>query len=103
MAKYKVYKNPANDHVERVKDGFNWLVLFFGPIWYLFNGFIGQGIAWLLIALVAGALTLGIGGIIVWIIAGVKANKSKEKAFLNEGWIYVGYEDEINKNNIPME
>lgn len=100
MARYKVYKNPVNNHTERVKDGFNWLVFLFGPIWYLFNGFIGQGIAWLLIAIIAGAPTVGIGALIVWIIAGVKANKSKEKAFLNKGWIYVGYEDEINQNKV---
>lgn len=100
MAKYKVYKNPANGYTEKVKDGFNWPVFFFGPIWYLFNGLVGQGIAWLLVALIAGTFTIGIGAIIVWIIAGVKANKVKEKSFLSKGWLYVGYEDEIRQDTI---
>ena len=97
LARYKVYKNPANGYTEKVKDGFNWLVFFFGPLWYLFNGFIGQGLAWLLVAMLAAFPTFGIGGLIVWIIAGAKANEAKEKAFLHKGWIYVGYEDEISK------
>ena len=100
MAKYKIYKNPANGYTEKVKDGFNWLVFFFGPIWYLFNGFVGQGIAWLLVAIIAGTFTVGIGAFIVWIISGVKANKSKEKAFLSKGWVFVGYEDETNQSNV---
>lgn len=28
MARYKVYRNPHNGHTEKVKDGFNWVVLF---------------------------------------------------------------------------
>ena len=66
----------------------------------MFNGFVGQGIAWLLVAILAGTFTFGIGGIIVWIVAGVKANKAKEKAFLSKGWEYIGYEDEIKQDNI---
>ncbi|MGE5626656.1 MAG: DUF2628 domain-containing protein [Solirubrobacterales bacterium] len=92
MAKYKVYKNPANGYTEKVKDGFNWVVLLFGPIWYLFNSMVGKGVAWLLVAILAGSFTFGIGGIIVWIIAGAKANGDKEKSFLSQGWIFERYE-----------
>jgi hypothetical protein len=96
MARYKVYRNPHNGHTEKVKDGFNWVVLFFGPLWHLFNGLVAQGIGWLLIAFIAGLPTLGIGSIIVWIIAGFKANKQKEKKYLENGWHYIGYEGEEN-------
>jgi hypothetical protein len=96
MARYKVYRNPHNGHTEKVKDGFNWVVLFFGPLWHLFNGLVAQGIGWLLIAFIAGLPTLGIGSIIVWIIAGFKANKQKEKKYLENGWHYIGYKGEEN-------
>jgi len=96
LAKYKVYKNPHNGHTERVKDGFNWVVFFFGPLWYLFNGLVAQGIGWLVIALIIGVPTLGLGSIVVWIIAGCKANTEKEKRYLENGWQYVGYEGEEN-------
>lgn len=95
MAKFKVYENTTNGHREKVKEGFNWLVFLFGPIWYLFNGMIGKGLAWLLVAALAGAFTLGIGALVVWIIAGAKANSEKEKKFLEQGWRLLGYEDEI--------
>ena len=31
--------------------------------------------------------TLGIGSVIVWIIAGVKANKDKENQYLEKGYV----------------
>lgn len=95
MAKWKVYENQANGYRERVKDGFNWVVLLFGPFWYLFNGMVGMGLFWLLVALLVGIPTVGIGGLIVWIIAGFMANSQKEKKYLQKGWKYLGYEDEI--------
>jgi hypothetical protein len=101
MAKYKIYQNPSNNYTEKVKEGFNWVVFFFGPLWYLFNGMIGQGITWLLIAILAGAFTLGIGAIIVWVICGTKANKDKEKKYLCAGWKFIGYEGQtlqVNQN-----
>ncbi|AOQ24764.1 hypothetical protein MTAT_04370 [Moorella thermoacetica] len=96
MGKIKVYENPRNNYREKVKEGFNWWVLLFGPLWYLFNGMAGKGIGWLLVAILAGAFTLGIGAIVVWIVAGAKANADKEKKYLEQGWKFVGYEDEIN-------
>lgn len=95
MAKFKIYENPANGHREKVKDGFNWPVLFLGPIWYFFNGMVGQGLAWFLVACLVGAFTLGFGAVIVWIIAGFKANGDKEKRFLQQGWKYIGYDTDI--------
>jgi len=92
MANFKVYENPTNGHSVKVKDGFNWIVLFFGPIWYLFNNMIAKGIGWLLVALLVGVPTAGIGAIIVWIIAGVKANKDKENLYLEKGYMYKGTE-----------
>jgi len=38
VARYKIFENPQNNYTERVKEGFNWPVLLFGPLWYLFNG-----------------------------------------------------------------
>lgn len=78
-------------------DGFNWLVLLFGPVWYLLNGMIGQGLGWLLAAIIAGTIIPVVGAIIVWIIAGVKANGAKEQKYLIKGWVYKGYEDEIEQ------
>lgn len=96
MTRYKVYENTANNYREKVKDGFNWWVLIFGPLWYLFNGMAILGLGWLLAAILAGSFTFGIGGIIVWIIAGTKANADKEKKYLREGWKFIGYDDEIS-------
>ena len=95
MARYKVYENPSNGYREKVKDGFNWPVLFLGPIWYFFNSMFGIGIAWFLVALFFGAFTFGIGAIIVWIIAGFRANGEKEKKFLQQGWKFIGYDTDI--------
>ncbi|WP_053104299.1 DUF2628 domain-containing protein [Neomoorella thermoacetica] len=98
MGRIKIYENPTNNYREKVKEGFNWWVFFFGPLWYLFNGLVGRGIAWLIVAILAGTVTFGIGTIIVWIVAGAKANADKEKKFLEQGWKFIGYEDEINQN-----
>ena len=100
MAKRKVYENPVNGHRETVKDGFNWPVLFLGPLWYFFNGFAGRGFAWLIVAAIAGAFTMGIGGIVVWIIAGAKANSDKETKFLHMGYKYIGYEKELKNEKV---
>lgn len=54
----------ANGHTEQVKDGFNWVVLLFGPICYLFNNMIGKGIAWLIVEIVAGALLSSLPGVV---------------------------------------
>lgn len=94
MAKWKIYQNPVNGHTEKVKEGFNWVVFLFGPIWYLFNNMVGKGLAWLIVAIIAGYLTFGIGAIIVWIVAGSKANKDKENHYLQMGWNFVGYDDD---------
>lgn len=99
--RYKVYENTSNGHREKVKDGFNWLVFFFGPLWYLFNSMFGKGIFWILLAVFVGGYTFGIGGMIVWIIAGAKANKEKENKYLQKGWKYVGYEDELITQTTP--
>lgn len=93
MARYKVFENPSNRHREKVKDGFNWVVFLFGPLWYLFNGFIGQAIAWLAVAALAGSVTLGIGALVVWLIAGFRANKTLATKYLHQGWRLVGYEE----------
>lgn len=100
MAKYKVYQNPSNGYTEKVKEGFNWLVFFFGPIWYLFNGMVGQGVAWLVVAILLSSFTLGIGGLIIWIIAGAKANGEKEKKYLSNGWKFIGYDEQNQKSEI---
>lgn len=91
MAKYKIYENPNTGQQESIKEGFNWLVFLFGPIWYFFNGMVGQGLGWLFVAFLVGSFTMGIGGLVVWILAGLKANGEKEKKYLNEGWKFVGY------------
>lgn len=97
MARWKIYENPVNGYRERVKDGFNWVVLFFGPLWYFFNGLPGKGFGWFLVAVLVGAFTFGFGAIVVWLIAGVKANTEKEKMYLEKGWKFAGYEDELQQ------
>ena len=47
----------------------------------------GKGIGWLIVAILIGLPTLGIGSVIVWIIAGVKANKDKENQYLEKGYV----------------
>jgi hypothetical protein len=42
--------------IQRNKRGFNWPVLLFGPLWYLFNGMIAKGLFWLLVAIIVGSL-----------------------------------------------
>lgn len=54
----------------------------------------------LIVAGIAGAFTMGIGGIVVWIIAGAKANSDKETKFLNMGYKYIGYEKELAKKEV---
>lgn len=59
----------------------------------------GKAILWLIVALIAGGFTFGIGALIVWLILAFKANKTLQQKYLSEGWEYLGYEDEINNNN----
>lgn len=80
------YENPSNGKRVRVKRGFNWLVMGFGPLWFLFNGMIFTGLIWLSIALAAGLFTAGIGGILVWLIASFFANGQKERKLIKRGW-----------------
>jgi len=96
MARYKVFENPANNYREKVKEGFNWVVLLFGPFWYLFNGMVGKGLAWTFVAVLAAAFTVGIGGLVVWVIAGFIANGEKEKKYLQQGWRFIGYDDQLS-------
>ncbi len=102
MAKYKIYKNPLNEHTEKVKDGFNWLVFCFGPLWFITNGFATQGLFWLTVSYIVCLCTLGFGVPVVWIIAGWKANAQMEKKYLEKGWQFVGYqgEDDILISNV---
>jgi hypothetical protein len=93
MKKYKLYENPTNGYTEKIKEGYNWPVMLAGPCWYLYNGMIGKGLMWLLLAIVIGAFTAFIGAIVVWIIAGAKANKEKEQELLKKGWIFKGCEE----------
>lgn len=94
MARYGVYENPLNGYREKVKEGFNWLVLLFGPLWFFFNGMVGSGLGWLLVALLAGSFTFGFGGIVVWIIAGARAGSAMGSRYLRQGWKPVGYEQD---------
>ncbi|MDD2586358.1 MAG: DUF2628 domain-containing protein [Syntrophomonadaceae bacterium] len=69
-----IYENPKSGERIRVKRGFNWLVLGFGPLWFLFKDMVLTGLIWLSVALVVGLFTAGIGGILVWLIASLFAN-----------------------------
>ena len=98
MAK-KIYENPQNGYREKVPTGFNIWVLLFGPFWYLFNGMIGKGILWLVVAALVGSFTFGLGALLVWIILAFKANKTREKQYLTNGWKFIRYENEIDDKN----
>ncbi|HBQ26800.1 MAG TPA: HrgC protein [Syntrophomonas sp.] len=84
--RFITYENPRNGKHIRVKRGFNWLVFFFGPLWFLFNGMILACLAWLSIALAAGLFTGGYGGVLVWIIASFFANGQRERKLIKQGW-----------------
>lgn len=32
VGRIKIYENPTNNYREKVKEGFNWWVFFFGPL-----------------------------------------------------------------------
>lgn len=87
MAKgYYVLEHPQNKTRERVPDGFNWWVFLFGPIWYFFNGLVGQGLGWFMVALLVALLTSGFGPIIVWLIAAFGAYGARKDMLLQKGW-----------------
>lgn len=89
--RYKVYNNTVNGHTEEIKDGYDWKIFFCGPLWYLNNAMVSRGIMLILIAVLAAACTHIIGGVVVWIIAGIKANKERKQKFLKKNWVFVGY------------
>jgi hypothetical protein len=89
MSKYKEYVNPVNNHTVQVKEGFSWMAMLFGPIFYFMNGMIGKGLAWLLAAVVVSPTV--VGPFIVWIIAGAKGNKAKEERYLEKGYTIKNY------------
>lgn len=84
---FVTYENPRNGKRTRVKRGFNWLVMGFGPLWFLFNGMILSCLLWLSFALTVGLFTGGYGGILVWLIASFFANGQKERKLIKQGWL----------------
>lgn len=84
---YKVFKHPQTGHIVRVKQGFNWWVFFFGPIWYFFNDMIGHGLGWLIAAIIAACALNILGSIVVWIIAGFTAYNTKYNQLLEKGYV----------------
>lgn len=85
-AKYKVYQHPSSEDIEFVVLGFRWLVLLFGPFWYLWHGIIWRGLFWLGLAVVTGG--------IVWLVAPFFAAKDHEKHLLKNGYRFIGWADE---------
>lgn len=83
---FVTYENPENGKHAKVKRGFNWLVFFFGPLWFLFNGMILTGLLWFAIALTTSIFTCGYGGIIIWLIASFMANGQRERELVERGW-----------------
>ncbi|CFX15485.1 Protein of unknown function DUF2628 [Syntrophomonas zehnderi OL-4] len=83
---FVTYENPRNGKRTRVKRGFNWLVMGFGPLWFLFNGMILCALLWLTAAMVVGLLTAGIGGLLMWPFAGFFANGQRERRLIKRGW-----------------
>ena len=96
MAKYIIYEQEGTKKRKKVKEGFRWLCLLFGPLWFFGHGMVGKGLLWSIVAVVLAPFTLGIGSLVIWIITGFIASGSVQKELANSGWKCLGYEDALN-------
>lgn len=84
------FKNPQNDHVETVTTGLSWLWCFlWTPIYYAVKGIWTHAIASLVLAIVIGSFTAGIGSWIVFIVYAVMNKGIVRAAYLRKGWIEI--------------
>ena len=82
------FRNPQNDHVETVTTGLSWLWCFaWTPIYYAVKGIWTHAIASLVLAIVIGSLTAGIGSWLVFIVYAVMNKGIVRAAYLRKGWI----------------
>jgi VIT1/CCC1 family predicted Fe2+/Mn2+ transporter len=82
----KVFENPSNSYQETLQEGFSMFAFLFGGFWYMYHGMFGKGILYLVVTLIAGLLTLGVGAIAIWVWIGFVANKDLERKYLRDGW-----------------
>jgi hypothetical protein len=81
-----VFKNHVTGEKRRIKQGFSWQALAFGPLYYFYVGLVRQGYLWLGVTLVLFPVFP-----IVWLILGFRANADLEKLYVSQGWDFVGY------------
>lgn len=96
MAKYIIYEQEGTRKRKKVKEGFRWMCLLFGPLWFFSHGMIGKGLLWLVAAVALGIFTVGIGSLVIWIITGFIASGAEQKELASGGWKCLGYEDTLN-------
>ena len=91
LARYLMqFRNPQNDHVETVTTGLSWLWCFlWTPIYYAVKGIWTHAIASLVLAIVIGSFTAGIGSWLVFIVYAVMNKGIVRTAYLRKGWIEV--------------
>ena len=98
MARYILFEQEGTKKRKRVKDGFRWMCLLFGPFWFFSHGMVAKGLLWLIAAIAGAILLVGIGGVVVWIIAGFMASSAEQDTLKKSGWKCLGFEDEYIKN-----
>lgn len=103
MGNYKIYENQHTGKKIKVKDGFNWPAFLFGPIYLLFKMMIIRAILVFIVGSIAAAITaplFGVGGWIVIIYTGFKANEWYAAKLLNSGYKLVNYNKNNTKNSL---
>ena len=86
MATLVYLKNPTNNLVAKAYVGFSWTSLFFGPWPLLFRHQWGFFLVFIAVYIVIGALTLGIGSLILGLVWAFIFNKWHLKRLIERGY-----------------
>lgn len=70
----------------KIKKGFSWTTLFFGPLVPLFRGDILGLIVALTLEIIVGVMTAGLGAIAIWLVMPIFYNSWHISRLQKKGW-----------------
>ena len=86
MKKILVHPNSKTLIKEVRLDGFSLGAFVFGIIWYAIYGVWGKFWLYLLLTIVIGSLTFGLGVVVLWFVMGFRFNKEYYESLLDKGY-----------------
>lgn len=98
-----IFKHPVLGEMKKAPVGFSWTTFFFGFFPALFRGDWKWSIIILLITLIAGGFTMGIGSVVCWIVFAAIYNKMYIKDLLMKGYVITGVQGAHTFEQLQMD